>query len=82
MQEMENLLENWFQTRIYLIVKINNMHNEFRNFPLWFNFYPISAYSEICLQGEIYLPRKKIYLYLEKATYWRQFKLVLEMQSM
>lgn len=75
---MENLLENWFHSPIYLIVKINNMQTEFRNFPLWFNFYPILAYSEIYLTKINLLDQS----YLEKATYWRQFKLVLEMQSM
>lgn len=50
---MEDPLEDWFHSPIYLIVEINNMHIEFRNFPLWFNFYPILTYSEICLQGEM-----------------------------
>lgn len=43
---MENVLENWFHSPIYLIVKINNMNTEFWNLPLCFNFYPILAYAE------------------------------------
>lgn len=54
-KRLENLLENWFHSSIYVIAKILIAY--WVQNPLWFHFHLIFEYSKICLQGEIYLSR-------------------------